>query len=365
MNDMSRYFDDSNPDTPAGMTTAVAYDENGGVPAYGTGLSGLAYHPEDTSIWSIGKLLEAMTQGPDATFTASELAFGGNKSDTTLAEFLGDDGTVTSGDGDLEMGPSGMAISGYIYIPPGVHEIAIASDDGFSLSLGGQPFSIFSGGRGTDTTARVAEFEGGLYEFELLYFDGGGGQSLSMSIDGLPVDQSAFYQSPEDFTSPPDGTPTIPMADYHPSSHLGEDSLEIAPEGTATAGADAIKGYALDDTIDGGDGDDHILGGYGDDVIEGGDGDDVLDGGRGSDVVNGGAGNDTLIVRADAGEQVIGQNAIGMPTRGDPDGEVNEALNKLYGYENQPLHADDVLIGGEGEDTFLINPLINGKKRDH
>ncbi len=30
MNDMSRYFDDSNPDTPAGMTTAVAYEETEG-----------------------------------------------------------------------------------------------------------------------------------------------------------------------------------------------------------------------------------------------------------------------------------------------------------------------------------------------
>ncbi|MEL7343900.1 MAG: LamG-like jellyroll fold domain-containing protein, partial [Pseudomonadota bacterium] len=361
MNDMSRYFDASNPDTPEGMTPVVAYDQNGEVPTQGTGLTGLAYHP-DTSIGNIGKLLEAMTNGPDAAFTASEIAFGGNKSDTTLQEFLGDDGVVTSGDGDLEMGPSGMALTGYVYIPPGVHEIAISSDDGFSLTLGGQPFSIFNGGRATDETARVAEFEGGLYEIELLYFDGGGGQSLSMEIDGLPVDQSAFYQDPADFTDPPAETATVPMADYHPSYFLGEDVIEQAVQGDATDGADTIKGYALDDTIDAGAGDDHVLGGYGDDIINGGDGDDVLDGGRGSDVVNGGAGNDTLIARSDAGEQVIGQNAIGMPTRGDPDGEVNEALNKLYGYEDQPLHADDVLIGGEGEDTFLISPQINGKK---
>lgn len=360
MNDMSFYFDASNPDTPAGMTATVAYDENGEVPVFGTGLTGLAYAP-GTSIWNLGQLIEAMTAGPDASFTATEIAYGGNKSSTTLAQFLGEDADTITGDGSIEMGPSGLALSGYIYIPPGVHEIAITSDDGFSLSIGGQPFSAFNGGRSADETARVAEFDGGLYEIELLYFDGGGAQSLTMSIDGLPVDQSAFYQDPDDFTNPPDGTPTVPMGEYHPSYFLGESAIEQAPDGVATDGADVITGYALDDIIDGGAGDDHIMGGYGNDQLFGGEGDDVLDGGRGSDLIDGGAGNDTLVARSDAGEQVIGQNAIGMPTREDPDGEVNPDYNKLFGYENQPIVGDDILIGGEGNDTFLISPQINAK----
>ena len=35
--------------------------------------------------------------------------------------------------------------------------------------------------------------------------------------------------------------------------------------------------------------------------------------------------------------------------------------DKLAGYENQPLIADDILVGGEGRDTFLISHQINAK----
>ena len=44
---------------------------------------------------------------------------------------------------------------------------------------------------------------------DLLYFDGGGGMSLSMEIDGLPVDASAFYQSEADFTN--STAPMVPL----------------------------------------------------------------------------------------------------------------------------------------------------------
>ncbi|CAN0596222.1 unnamed protein product, partial [Ectocarpus sp. 12 AP-2014] len=130
---------------------------------------------------------------------------------------------------------------------------------------------------------------------------------------------------------------------------------------TGTESRDVINGYGQNDTINGMGGDDEIMGGYGDDVISGGEGDDIIDGGFGSDVIDGGAGDDTLISRSDAGEQKIGQLAIGKPTRDDPDGEVDEGLQKLSAYANQPLVADDVMIGGAGNDTFLISPQINAK----
>ncbi|MEP2261253.1 MAG: LamG-like jellyroll fold domain-containing protein [Paracoccaceae bacterium] len=360
MNDTTAYFDASAVDTPAGMSAAVA-PPGDGVPSEGTGLSAAAYVP-GTGIYSIDKAREAAAGAADATFDVAQLAFRSNKSDTTVAEYIGAENAATlTGNGDLEMGPSALSFTGYIYIPPGVHEIKVVSDDGFDLNIGGVDFSGFESGRVVEATARVADFgDGGLFELDMLYFDGGGGMALYLEIDGLPVDQSAFYKTTQDFTDPPADVALIPTDEYHPSFVLGEDSHNK----TAAAGTeerDVIQGYGQDDTINGLGGDDEIMGGYGDDVINGGDGDDVIDGGFGSDVIDGGAGDDTLISRSDAGEQRIGQLAIDKATRGDPDGEVDDALQKLSVYANQPLVADDVMIGGEGNDTFLISPQINAK----
>jgi Ca2+-binding RTX toxin-like protein len=359
MNDTTVYFDASSPDTPEGMTASVAIGDVTGVPSSGTGLTGAAYAP-GTSIWNIDRAAEAAAGTPDATFEVSELFFRSKNSDTTVAEFLGDHGTITSGNGDVEMGPSALTFSGYIYIPPGVHEIAVISDDGFGLEIGGVDFSEFANNRAPDETARVAEFEGGLYEIDILYWDQGGGMALQLQIDGLPVDQSAFYQSVDDFTNPPADVPLVAVEDYHPSFFIPE-TVDGDNDVSTTDARDYVVGDAGDDIIDGQGGDDELYGGYGDDILRGGDGDDVLDGGRGSDVLDGGDGNDLLIAGSDAGVQKIGQLAIGQETRGDPDGEVDQALQKLAVYAGQPIKGDDVLIGGEGEDTFLIKPYLNGK----
>lgn len=361
MKDLSAYFDIADIDTPAGLNPTIANAAITGVPSTGTGLIGAAYAPGDR-IWSIERLNEVIAaNAPDATFVATKMAYGSRDSDTSIAEFLAEDAASIVGNGDLEMGPSGLTLTGYIYIPPGAHEISVVSDDGFTLKIGGVDFSEFLSGRGTDETARVAEFAGGLYKIDMSYFDGGGGMSLALLIDGLPVDDSALYQSVSDFQNPPAEVPLVPVGDYHPSHFLGEHILDGADNITGEETRDVIEGQGGDDTIDGAGGDDEIYGGYGDDSIEGGDGDDVIDGGRGSDLISGGAGDDLLISRSDAGEQRIGQLAIGEPTRGDPDGEVNEERQKLKGWENQPLVSDDLMIGGEGSDVFLISPQINAK----
>ncbi|MEM7523221.1 MAG: LamG-like jellyroll fold domain-containing protein [Pseudomonadota bacterium] len=332
-----------------------------GVPATGTGLIGAAYAPGD-GIWSLDRLREVVSENsPDAAFRATQMYYGSNKSETTIEEFLGEDGSSVTGNGALEMGPSALVMTGYIFIPEGVHEIAVTSDDGFSLKLGGVDFTEFTGSRGADETARTAVFDGGLYRVDIEYFDGGGSMFLGLEIDGLPIQQSALYGTVSEFENPPSNVPVIPVDDYHPSQFL-EATIDANNDTSSTSGADVIEGDGGDDTIDGGDGADVINGGYGDDSIEGGDGDDVIDGGRGSDLIIGGDGDDVLVSRSDAGEQRIGQLAVGNPTRDDPDGEVNPDRQKLIGWENQPLVSDDVLVGGEGRDIFLFSPQINAKQ---
>ena len=137
------------------------------------------------------------------------------------------------------------------------------------------------------------------------------------------------------------------------------DGTDLDDSIVGTPGNDVIQGGDGDDNIQGGDGLDTLEGGYGDDLLDGGDGNDFLQGGRGSDLLLGGLGDDLLVSRSDAGEQRVGQLAIGQPTREDPDGELDAAREKLY--VNQPLVGDDILVGGAGKDTFLFTPQINGK----
>ena len=353
------FFNPEDVNTPAGLAPALALTDISGVPSSGTGLAG-AYYSANQGIFNLDRAEAAATGTPDATFVTSAFGYRG-KSAESVSEFLDEDAATLVGNGDLDMDDAVMTFTGFIYIPEGMHELTISSDDGFALQIGGVDYSEFFNSRGTEETSRVAEFEGGLYEIDLMYFDGGGGNSLNMLIDGLPIDQSALYQSIDDFQNPPADVPVIAVEDYHPSFVLGAESLDAPVSGTATEGADVIEGAGRDDTIDGLGGDDYILGGYGDDSINGGDGDDVIEGGRGSDIMIGGDGNDILISTSDTGEQRIGQLAIDQVTRPDPDGEVDAALQKLAIYADQPLHADDVLIGGEGNDIFLLKSQLSGK----
>ena len=117
-----------------------------------------------------------------------------------------------------------------------------------------------------------------------------------------------------------------------------------------------INGDIASEDLDGTLHSDVINGGYGDDRLNGGDGNDTLDGGRGSDLLIGGDGNDTIILGSDAGEPEIAQDFDPNDGRND---EIDLASRRLY--PDQPFVADDVAVGGEGADTFIIKPQINAK----
>ena len=136
------FFDATDVSTPADLSPSVSMDQITGIPSTGTGLSGAAFVP-GTSIWNIEKAQEAASGNPDATFVTTEFGYRSRNSDTTIAEFLERDGASVEGDGDLEMGPSALSFSGYIYIPPGVHEIRVTSDDNPKSSSTSNIFGIY------------------------------------------------------------------------------------------------------------------------------------------------------------------------------------------------------------------------------
>jgi hypothetical protein len=159
-------------------------------------------------------------------------------------------------------------------------------------------------------------------------------------------------------------TLTQMMAQYGVSGHghimpmlMLQTGTNGADDLTGGAGRDGINAGMGNDLVDGGAGDDVLQGYYGNDTLLGGDGNDILDGGHGEDSLNGGAGNDLLISRADGREGEIYFD----PNRdeGDPYGELTNG--KLY--PDQPIPADDVMVGGEGADIFYFQTLINAKER--
>lgn len=104
-------------------------------------------------------------------------------------------------------------------------------------------------------------------------------------------------------------------------------------------GHDSIFSGAGNDVIDTGSGDNYVDGGAGVDNIFGGDGNDVLLGGTGDDIIFGGGGNDVL--KGGAGADFL---EGGAASAGDETVTGNTFL----------VTSNDVLIGGEDNDTFVI-----------
>lgn len=120
-------------------------------------------------------------------------------------------------------------------------------------------------------------------------------------------------------------------------SEEGND-IVIDAEGENTifggAGNDLIFGGSGKDRVGGGTGNNIIFGQGEDDILAGADGEDYIDGGYSNDTIIGFSNNDTL-VGAQGNDTLIG---------------VDE-LNSQFGFGKGEI---DLLIGGKGEDTFVL-----------
>ncbi len=116
-------------------------------------------------------------------------------------------------------------------------------------------------------------------------------------------------------------------------------------------GNDDLQGGAGNDTLLGGSGNDLLFGGDGDDVLHGEDGNDTLHGDLGVDVLYGDAGNDSLY----AGSQLTGGGeffAFTQPVDQLYGGDGDDYLNSGNEYF---LTSDSILVGGGGNDTFVLD----------
>jgi hypothetical protein len=79
----------------------------------------------------------------------------------------------------------GLRFRGYIEIPEtGVYGLHLTSDDGSSLSIGGDVIVDNDGIHGAREKSGYVALEAGLHPIELVFFQSAGGVALSLSIDG-------------------------------------------------------------------------------------------------------------------------------------------------------------------------------------
>lgn len=122
-------------------------------------------------------------------------------------------------------------------------------------------------------------------------------------------------------------------------------------------GNNVVFGGAGDDVIIGGTGNDVIFGGAGNDIIDagngnnyvdGGDGDDSIFGGEDDDILAGGAGNDTIL--GGDGDDILFGGEGADYLQGDDSTAGDESVDGNIYF----VTSDDAIIGGEGNDTFVI-----------
>jgi Ca2+-binding RTX toxin-like protein len=209
--------------------------DTGALPAVhrGTGLTADVYDRSGNFASVQDLIAQVATQAnPNLSFDADRIDFGAQSMETTLAQFIGDAGSISGGGGNTQMSTIGLHLTGFIWLEPGTHLITVQSDDGFLLRLGGETISSFEGTRGFEGTSQQVTVTGGLYAIEMYYFDNGYDQGLRLMIDGETAGPERFWRSVADFQA------ALGANGPMPDGGIGPDP--DAPQGTTGSGLDQI-----------------------------------------------------------------------------------------------------------------------------
>ena len=213
--------------------------------------------------------------------------------------------TAWAADGTLTGGVAEANFNDVIYGSAGADRM-----DG----LGGN--DALDGGAGTDRIDGGVgdDLIGGGAGSDLIY--GGTGNDTILSATGLSAPQRKKPgDNPADIYTLPQGATIVTQ---------GSTWLVTS---TTIYGGGSIYQDDAPDVVYAGDGNDQVIGGRGDDFIDGGIGNDRLWGHGGNDIIDGGDGDD----------EIMG-DGISAPG--------------YYQTTPEPLHGDDILIGGAGKDTI-------------
>ena len=169
--------------------------------------------------------------------------------------------------------------------------------------------------------------------------DGGAGDDI---IAGLGGDDFIVGGAGNDVISGGDGNDFILTGSMDGSNNSGNNVI------SGGAGNDNIFTGTGDDIISGGSGNDTILSEGGDNIIDGGSGNDNIVTGDGDDIIYGGYGNDDIY--AGDGDDILSGGAGSDYIEGQGSTAGDETVNgNLY-----HVTSEDVLIGGDGNDTFVV-----------
>ena len=310
---------------------------------------------------SISDALKVIDLGADATFTATNIAYGWENNNSlgmgNLTSWLDDDGSSVQYINNRVTDDSVVRLSGGVALDAGTYTIKVNADDGYQITIDGVVVAFYKNNTqelSKEFTFTVTEGNSGTHEIEIVYWDQGGAYVLEVSLNNgsetgyqtLGSDAYKTYTTSQEFSEGSIVVDTHKFEGFTGDIDSAIDAYDdIEYEYTYhTKGSDHITGDKDDNWIEAGAGDDWLEGGKGNDYLYGQSGNDLLDGGKGNDSLYGGSGNDILVGGNDEGFKWFGQWYGGDKLDG---GDGNDILVGGKGH--------NTLTGGQGSDLFVLS----------